>query len=389
MKLLLTVILACSLYSSFAYKTYETPEGGLPGKIFYKWNVFSMGADLSYVNQIEDCGGVYKDSSIIRDPFSIFASHGANTVRVRLWHTPIWTGRWTEGKLYSDLYDAEKTIRRAKQSGMAVNLDIHYSDEWADPQNQSIPEAWKGLNLTTMADSIYNYTLGVLNYLKSKNLVPEMVQVGNETNTGMLWPVGRVENENWAAFGSLLKSGIKAVRDFSATSSIKPLIILHVAQLQHADWWVNGVFNKAGVNDFDIIGLSHYAKWSSVASMTAIEQTIRNLLSTYSKQVMIVEVAYPWTTINTDSYANIIGAADSVAGYPLTTAGQYNYMKDLTQHVFNAGGTGVMYWEPAWITSPMHDKWGTGSAWENCAFFDFSGNSLPVLNFMTYPYKTK
>lgn len=389
MSRILTLILACMLFTAFACKKDKTPENEQPEKIFYKWADFSMGADLSYVNQIESYGGSYKDSSFVRDPFLIFAAHGANTVRVRLWHNPLWTGEWTSGKLYSDLYDVEKTIQRAKQAGMAVNLDIHYSDEWADPQKQSIPEAWKGLNLATMADSVYQYTLSVLNYLKGKNLVPEMVQVGNETNTGMLWPVGKVENDNWTAFGTLLKSGIKAVRDFSATSSIKPLIILHVAQLQNADWWMNGIYNKAGVKDFDIIGLSHYAKWSTVSSMTEIEQVIRSLRLTYFKKVMIVEVAYPWTSENADNYTNIIGESDSIAGYSLTSEGQLKYMKDLTQHVYNAGGSGMMYWEPAWISSPMHDKWGTGSAWENCAFFDFSGNALPALDFMTYPYSIK
>jgi arabinogalactan endo-1,4-beta-galactosidase len=95
--------------------------------------------------------------------------------------------------MYYDLYGTEITIRRAKEQGMAVNLDIHYSDRWADPAHQETPAAWKNLSLDILKDSVYNYTMAVLQYLKSKNLVPEMVQVGNETNNGMLWPVGRVE----------------------------------------------------------------------------------------------------------------------------------------------------------------------------------------------------
>ena len=163
---------------------------------FYNWEEFCMGVDLSYVNQVQDHGGHYKDSGKIKDPFRIMKDHGANTVRVRLWHTPKWTAELNNGKMYYDLRGTEKTIRKAKENGMAVNLDIHYSDRWADPAHQETPAAWSKLPLAVLKDSVYNYTITVLNYLKDKNLIPEMVQVGNETNSGMLWPLGKVENNN-------------------------------------------------------------------------------------------------------------------------------------------------------------------------------------------------
>jgi arabinogalactan endo-1,4-beta-galactosidase len=224
-----------------------------------------------------------------------------------------------------------------------------------------------------------------LNYLKSKNLVPEMVQVGNETNNGMLWPVGKVENNNWQNFATLLNSGIRAVRDFSMTSSLKPKIILHVAQLQNAGHWTNSLISN-GVTDFDILGLSHYPKWSAIATMNEVENKIRTFKITYGKQVMVVETAYPWTGNNADSYTNIISATDKATGYDITQEDQFRYMKDLTQTIIRAGGTGIMNWEPAWITSKMNDGWGAGSSWENNAFFDFNGNTLPVIDHMCYPY---
>jgi arabinogalactan endo-1,4-beta-galactosidase len=46
----------------------------------------------------------------------------------------------------------------------------------------------------------------------------------------------------------------------------------------------------------------------------------------------------------------------------------------------------VMYWEPAWISSNMKDLWGTGSAWENCTFFDFSGNLTSGIDYMSHKY---
>lgn len=358
-------------------------------KIFYKWDSFVMGADLSYINEIQDYNGVYRDSGNISDPFRIFKDHGANVIRVRLWNNPAWMAELTGGKIYSNLTDVEKTIRRAKNEGMAVCLDLHYSDTWADPQKQGIPAAWQGLGLEKLSDSLYSFTFNTLEYLKSKNLTPEIIQIGNEINTGLLWPVGEVTNENWQNVAVLLKSGIKAVRDFSQHSDIKPKIMLHVAQFQNVTWWTDGIINKGGVTDFDIIGISHYAKWSTVSSFLKIDQFIRTIRSKYSKQVMIAEVAYPWTNNNADSYNNIISGADTVAGFPATPEGQYEYMKELTRVVYSAGGSGIFYWEPAWITSNLPDQWGTGSAWDNCTFFDFQGNTLPAINYMTVDYKSK
>ena len=102
---------------------------------------------------------------------------------------------------------------------------------------------------------------------------------------------------------------------------------------------------------------------------------------------MIVETAYPFTTDNADNYANINSANAVITGYATTAAGQYQYMKDLTQAVISGGGTGIMYWEPAWISSAYHDLWGIGSSWENNAFFDFKGNTLKGIDYMNYAYQ--
>jgi len=348
---------------------------------------FVFGADLSYVNQIEDFKGTFQDGNTIQDVFTIFKNRGNNLVRVRLWHNPIWVASLANGKIYSDLSDVEKTIRRAKNAGMAVNLDFHYADEWADPDKQYTPEAWKGLPFIVLQDSVYRYTLRVLRYLEARDLTPEMVQIGNETNNGMLHPVGQIDKNGWKAFGDLTNSGIRAVRDFSKTAKIQPKIIIHVAQLQNADWWINNITTTGGVSDFDVLGLSHYFKWSTVRTMPEITATIKRLKSKINKEVMIVETAYPWTAENKDNYTNVISGQESAVGYPVSASGQLQYMKDLTQAVMDGGGTGIMYWEPAWISSELRDKWGKGSSWENNAFFDFQGNALPVFEYMKATYK--
>jgi arabinogalactan endo-1,4-beta-galactosidase len=105
---------------------YGDPGNGSPTEGFY------FGADLSYVNQILDFGGEFKDEGEVRAPYRIFKDHGANLARFRIWHNPQWTKDiyGAEGQqLYNDLLDVEKSITASKEQELEVLLDFHYSDE--------------------------------------------------------------------------------------------------------------------------------------------------------------------------------------------------------------------------------------------------------------------
>jgi arabinogalactan endo-1,4-beta-galactosidase len=375
----------------------ETLKPPVNTDTIYTADQFSMGVDLSYVNQILDHGGSYKDSGQVRDPYRIFKEYGANMVRVRLWHNPTWTKTvYTPAgtQMYSDLADVVKTIQKAKDLKMTVDLDFHYSDTWADPSKQAPPAAW--LNITdtaTLRDSVYNYTYNTLIYLNSKGLMPEMVQIGNEINTGLFttgisagFPDMKISNSKWKEQGTVINAGIKAVRAAAATSAIKPRVILHVADPKNVQWWFDNIISQAKVTDFDVVGFSYYPLWHTTVSFSELGNKITAFKSRYKRKVMILEVAYPWTTSGDDSYNNQFGSQTPVTGYPFTAEGQYNFMVDLTQKVITAGGSGIMYWEPAWITSQMKDLWGTGSSWENATFFDFNSNTLNGINYMNYKY---
>jgi arabinogalactan endo-1,4-beta-galactosidase len=154
------ILLALASIFLFSFSCQKkTPQTATSDRKIYNWEQFSMGVDLSYVNQVEDYGGRYKDSGKVKDPFRIMKDHGANTVRVRLWHTPSWVANLNNGKMYYDLYGVEKTLQRAKDHGLAVNLDIHYSDRWADPAHQDTPAAWSGLGIEILKDSVNKYNL--------------------------------------------------------------------------------------------------------------------------------------------------------------------------------------------------------------------------------------
>ncbi len=388
--LLIWSLVGCQEESrDYIVKTDPEPEDSVTIDKFY------FGADLSYVNQILDHAGVYKDEGIQKDPYEIFASKGTNLVRLRLWHNPAWTKEVygaSGTQLYNDLYDVEKAIAKSKAQGMEVLLDFHYSDDWADPGKQKVPAAWVDISdITTLGDSVYNYTYEVLSYLNGKGLMPELVQVGNETNCGMMlsgrnagFPNLNVCESGWANFGSVAKRAISAIRDVNPDTKI----LFHVADPENVDWWFNSLINTAGVKDFDMIGFSYYPVWHTTIRPHQLEDNVAGFVSKFNKEVVILETAYPWTTAANDSYPNLFGGDTPLTGYPYTLEGQLNMMIDLTQSMISAGGSGIVYWEPAWITSEAKDQWNTGSSWESNTFFDFDGNAHSGFDFIKYEYDT-
>ena len=358
---------------------------------------FVMGADISFANQIEDHGGVFKDSGQVRDVYRIFKDYGTNLIRVRLWHTPTWTKTvyGAEGtQMYSDIFDAEKSIKRAKDQGMAVCLDFHYSDTWADPSKQTPPEAWANITDTsTLNDSVYQYTFKTLQYLNGKGLMPEIVQIGNEINCGLFYtnisdsfPKVNCCNGYWKELGAVINSGIKATREVSSASSVKSLIALHIADPKNLTWWFENIKNSAKVTNYDILGFSYYPLLHTTVSFDSLPGLVKYLKTRYNKKIMIMETSYPWTTAYNDNYNNLYGNQTPLTDYPFTQLGQYNYLKNLAQNMITAGGSGIIYWEPDYITSQMKDPWGTGSPLENCTYFDFTGNTIKSIQFMKYQY---
>ena len=327
------------------------------------------GVDLSYVNEMEDCGAVYRLNGAIRDPYELFAEIGANLARLRLWHTPDWTA-------YSTLSDVTSSIRRAKAQGLAVLLDFHYSDDWADPTQQVVPAAWRDIGTTQgLARALYDYTYNVLSTLDSLGLAPEYVQVGNEINTAILQPdEASSATIHWTRQAALLNAGIRAVRDFGAQSDTTPRIMLHVAGPENVGWFFDAA-TAAGVNDFDIIGFSYYPRWSNV-SLTHIDETVAWMRNRYGKDIVVAETAYPWTLAGNDSASNLGGQDWLIEGYPASTDGQRRYNIDLMQATLDGGGLGTVYWEPAWISTRCSTRWGQGSHWENQTFFDYENSQL-------------
>jgi arabinogalactan endo-1,4-beta-galactosidase len=175
------------------------------------------------------------------------------------------------------------------------------------------------------------------------------------------------ETINWERNAYLLNKGLQAVADYNRDASAKVKTLLHIAQPENALWWFKQA-KAAGVTQFDIIGLSYYPKWSTYG-LDSVGRAIAELKTTYDKDVMIVETAYPWTLEGFDQASNLLGEDSLVSGYRASPEGQYDYLMQLASQVIDAGGMGVIYWEPAWVSTSCSTLWGQGSHWENASFF--------------------
>lgn len=334
--------------------------------------LFYQGADLSYVNELEDNGVKYhKDGSDV-DPFTLLRSYGANIVRLRLWHNPSWTS-------YSTLNDVERSMKRAKTAGLEVLLDFHYSDTWTDPQQNLVPAAWKPVvkNSSLLSDSVYNYTYRTLEHLNSVGLLPVIVQIGNETNFNVIVADNNdLQPVNYARNVKLFNAGLKAVSDFNEQYGKQIKTMLHVAldPGSAATWLVR--HKRYGLNYFDLLGLSYYPQWQDYTP-TELGNFASLLHDKYGTRLFVAETSQIWTRTWNDNNHNLM--SKMCTGYPDVPSPQFqkDYVTEIKEALMNNGGAGFSVWEPFWVSASNKTLWGVGSNWENATFFDFNNNLLP------------
>lgn len=341
------------------------------------------GADMSGVEKNEALGAVYYGTDgTAGDPYALLAGAGVNLARLKVWVDPV------DG--YNTAEHVVAAARRAQAAGMAVMIDFHYSDTWADPGKQIIPAAWAGHSPEQLAQDVAEHTTEVLTALKNADVDVAYVQVGNEINPGMLLPYGQtwdvdpgdaVTTPQWDNLASFLSSGIAAVKDVYPQART----ILHLTNINNGlgglTWWFDEVMAR-GV-DPDVLGLSFYGYWHG--TLGDLQSVSTGLVDRYGKDVMVVETAYPFT-LEDDSPAweNIITSPSQlIAGYPATPEGQAQWIHDVgtvVEALPGGHGLGVVAWEPAW-TAVAGNGWdetdpSSGNAWENQAVFDFDGRLL-------------
>jgi arabinogalactan endo-1,4-beta-galactosidase len=302
-----------------------------------KKNVFAKGADISWLPQMEATGYKFYDTDgKEKDCMQLLKDRGMNSIRLRVFVNP------SDDKA-SGHCSKEETVAmalRAKKMGMRVMIDFHYSDSWADPGKQNKPAAWKNHSFPELLNDVYQHTFDVLTAVKKAGVTPEWVQIGNEIPGGMLWPEG--STDNWKQLGQLLNKGYEATK--AVDKNMK--VIVHVDEGNNIAKFRNFFDNATAQKvKYDVIGLSYYPFWIKsdyTASIDDLRTNLKDLVSRYGKEVMIVEVG---------------GEADKVKNtYDLLTA-----VIQAVKEVPDNKGLGVLYWEPQGATSWSHY---TLNAWQ-------------------------
>ena len=331
-----------------------------------------LGADVSALERIEQAGGVFRDAGQAGDAIAILAAHGVNTFRLRLFVNPN-----HDDVQVNDLAYTIRMAVRVKAAHAKLLLDLHYSDTWADPGHQVIPAAWAGLDLAALEQRVETYTTSAVTALMQAGALPDIVQVGNEIDGGMLWPLGQVTGSGadtaaqWDRLTRLLKAGIRGVKD-ALVPGDSVRIMLHYSQGGSAggtQWFFDHI-NALGVS-YDLIGLSYYPWWHG--SLSALQANLQATAQRYGKDILLAETSYPWRGGGWEDMAPdrtaMIWAASS--------AGQAQFLRHLAAIVAGVPGgrgVGVVWWYPETIVVPGLFGWGGGSL----ALFDADGNVLPA-----------
>lgn len=284
---------------------------------------FTRGADVSWCSEMEADGmKFYSTRGEETDIFQLLGSIGLNAVRLRVWVNPELTnyGAW------SDKADVVAKAVRAKQAGLDVMIDFHYSDYFADPGRQTKPKAWQGKDMAALKVALSDHTIDVLTALKEAGVEPRWVQVGNETTSGMVWDDGRIDwnrpnNVRYKNYVALSNAGYDAVKSVLPDAKV----IVHHDNGESDNVWFYKDFKQYG-GKFDMIGVSYYPDYDNWQQTNADAQTnLRKLYNEFHVPVMVVETGY--STYNETR-------AESV-------------MKDLfAKMTVEEGCAGILYWEP-------------------------------------------
>ncbi|MET0634788.1 MAG: beta-galactosidase GalA [Chitinophagaceae bacterium] len=241
-----------------------------------------MGADISFLPELEAKGVRFTDAGQEKDAISILKSHGFNYIRLRIFNDPAADSGYSPGKGFCDLAHTLQMAKRVKAAGMKLLLDFHYSDTWADPGKQFKPAAWKGKSFEQVEQELYDFTAKVMKALAAQGTIPDMVQVGNEINHGMVWPDGNIKNPDQLA--RLIKAGTSAVKNVAPQT----IMLMHVAlggQHDESAFFIDQMLAR-GVH-FDVIGESYYPMWHGTPD--DLRDNLADLSSRYDRDVIVVE----------------------------------------------------------------------------------------------------
>lgn len=271
------------------------------------------GADIGWATQLEASGQYfYNEEGEKVECTRLMKDLGLDAVRFRVWVDPSKHGNWNGAE------DLLVKASRARDLGMEIMIDFHYSDFWADPQKQNIPAAWSGKPYEEIRELLAQHTKDILNMLKDNGITPKWVQVGNETSNGFLWSVkgnawgdpvkdslGRVTilesvghlRNNPSQYAGLFSAGYDAVKSVFP----KAEVIVHLDNGFYQPLYDSNLDTLAKYGaKWDIVGMSLYPYWALNSGLETDEEevithcmeNINHVWEKYRTPVMIVETGF-------------------------------------------------------------------------------------------------
>jgi len=250
-----------------------------------------LGADISFLPELESRGKKFYDGGTQKDALEILKEKGFNYIRLRIFNNPAATKGYSPGKGFCDLAHTKQMALRIKKAGFKFLLDFHYSDTWADPQKQFKPAEWSAFDFMQLSKAVHDFTKDVLLSLKEQGTLPDMVQVGNEINHGMIWPDASIRNLDKLA--TFLKAGIAAVNEVDPAI----IIMLHIAcggQNRESRFFLDNMLKRNVV--FDVIGESYYPQWHGTPD--SLKNNLTDLAGRYQQDIIVVEYSEKKQEVN-------------------------------------------------------------------------------------------
>ena len=301
---------------------------------------FATGADASwYTQMVHDAGYVFRTQQGIPLPcLNVLQSVGINAVRLRVWVNP--AGGWCGQS------DVVAKALVANALGQRVMLDFHFSDTWASGATQAPPAAWQNYDLAQMETAVAAEVASVLGAVQQAGGSVSWVQLGNEINDGMLFPLGEVGGSGANSFtnlAGLINAGYAAARAVFPDA----LVVIHLSNGEKKadfEWFFDNL--KMAGGQFDVIGMSAYPYWAGVSWQTEVTEaaaTLADMQSRYGVPTMVCECGY----------------AES------DPQDCYSFLSALIPAAKQAGALGVFYWEPecygSWPTAANGGTYSMGA----------------------------
>jgi arabinogalactan endo-1,4-beta-galactosidase len=303
----------------------------------------------------------WQDAGEAQDLLQIMKNHGVNLVRIRPTSVPPYQtytlsssapavpATCTANGCYAETDSADLDLaKRAKKLGMSLELTLFFDggSSWATPG------AWSGYSLTQAETAVYNYVKAEVESYRSAGVMPDMVSIGNEVDTGFFGSLASPSGSNFGPFASLQTQGMQAVLDAASDTTIGPAIpaplrCIHITPA----WDLTSFFDLANTNNipYDAICQSYYpiyhgplttaqASASNPSNQPVEQNVLTNAANSIAKPMFLIEVG--------EHYENGFDSNDP--WYPATVAGQRQFLIDVNgvlKGLPNNLGMGMDYWD--------------------------------------------